>query len=850
MDGKVLKITPNTRDVAYDCNGYITLRTPIYDATWYAPGFKSGKYYAISFDYMTEGTSSGTFALQGFNGTLNEPLLLGAENDGILHSVRVVVPYEALGQGMKIYAKFGSQSENAPGSNGIVYLDNIMVTQLNSILSVTDAPDYSLGTSDYVFSVNSTIDFDLFVGDTELQYVRESNGKIKISASDMEKLVIGDNELVLKTAIYDVKFSVNVSNDGISTLDSTVIDFKYYETESVRLSGSFDEGVRVVGLYMLDKHDRGGYEEARDYNISDLTKNYADRVNLVNGLNGEGYIDFDIDFLNKFYTTTEFSIEFSTGKKQTITLNSDVVVSSNYDESFMFSYINGSPDNGGPLNSGMHSAKYEWKERSEGNTAMYVTSTEGCADAAVFCVRMHDHPWAWYTAAVDTEKLIRITFTYQMNGLDNQNAYFYIFKEPSEDNESNFYGNYEVDTSIGFYIMRYTLINDGKVHTFDSGWFTYDGTLRLTKVQLPYFSEAEGVSFMIDDYLLTQTERTAEYTKGQDEDIVIKYKGIVSAKLDGVEYGSVENNVLTFDKSKLDALSLGQHIFKIENEDGSKYNYIVNVIGSERSVLTETSKTVSNDQDNVKLQGIFDEGLTIVSIKRKGAGDWDTSNTNSTCVAGAPKDMKTSYIIIESDGLVLSADLISQVYGTCEYEVVLSNGKILNFSLTSNMLFYTNMDETYMLQGWSGAMNIVMCQDTGMIEVVEDEDGNHQLKYDPNKATLGHALGEHCKVFTFCNISNGDTSWWGYNLDLTKKLIVTFDYEISRPEGSEAKYAFMYIDTNQENHVVELEDNSGHFSIELDIADLRSIAIGCVRNNGAEVGTYMCIDNYGFGYKA
>ena len=126
MAGKVLKITPNTVDVTYNCHGYITLRKDDWNVTWYAPGFKAGKTYEVSFDYYTENTSVGEFAYKTFDTGVNYALLLGAENDGTVHHFNETIPYSAIdsGRGLFLWAFF-------KGGGGTVYVDNFCIREVN-----------------------------------------------------------------------------------------------------------------------------------------------------------------------------------------------------------------------------------------------------------------------------------------------------------------------------------------------------------------------------------------------------------------------------------------------------------------------------------------------------------------------------------------------------------------------------------------------------------------------------------------------------------------------------------------------------------------------------------------------
>ena len=126
MAGKVLKITPNTADVTYNCHGYITLRKDNWRSTWYAPGFKAGKNYEVSFDYYTENTSVGEFCYRTERNNLRYELLLGAENDGTVHHFKETIPYSAIdsGNGLYLWAFF-------KGGGGTVYVDNFCIKEVD-----------------------------------------------------------------------------------------------------------------------------------------------------------------------------------------------------------------------------------------------------------------------------------------------------------------------------------------------------------------------------------------------------------------------------------------------------------------------------------------------------------------------------------------------------------------------------------------------------------------------------------------------------------------------------------------------------------------------------------------------
>ena len=122
--GKLLKITPNTTDVTYDCNGYFTTKTPTCDYMWYELPFSTAQRYRVSFDYATENTSTGEFALTGSGSSLSVPLLLGETNDNRVHHFETIVDGADLVNGIFIRAFFKG------GKAGCIYIDNYSISEI------------------------------------------------------------------------------------------------------------------------------------------------------------------------------------------------------------------------------------------------------------------------------------------------------------------------------------------------------------------------------------------------------------------------------------------------------------------------------------------------------------------------------------------------------------------------------------------------------------------------------------------------------------------------------------------------------------------------------------------------
>ncbi|MBO4963069.1 MAG: InlB B-repeat-containing protein, partial [Clostridia bacterium] len=146
--GRVLKITPSTVEgITYDCYGYLTLKGPSCSYMWYNVGYTSGKYYAISFDYATEGTTRGDLVFRTENSSWSQNLLLGSVNDGKVRRFSTILSGDTIGYGTILWAKF-------VGGGGNVYIDNIKITELGTTTSVTKVSNYN-GEGNYTFTLNN-----------------------------------------------------------------------------------------------------------------------------------------------------------------------------------------------------------------------------------------------------------------------------------------------------------------------------------------------------------------------------------------------------------------------------------------------------------------------------------------------------------------------------------------------------------------------------------------------------------------------------------------------------------------------------------------------------------------------
>lgn len=861
MDGKVLCFTPNTEDVLLDCHSIYTLRGDDFDATWYNVGYQSGKYYAFSFDYMTEGTSTGTFFFGSRDTSWRFDLLLGEENDGVLHHFEGVASKAEIANGTWVRAFF-------KGTSGCIYFDNFTVVELDSKPSI-ESGEYNLS-GDYAVECDmDEFDCDFYLDNVLInQFVTIEGDQLTISADALAEISVGSHQLIAKTDIFSISAVIQVVDSRVCEIGTATVNYDANKAETVKLYGSFDSGVELVSVKQVDKHYTGGYEDAWDFAQCDTEKNYASMLTLVSGLNNEGYIEIPAAFADLFGGSTQFDLTFNTGKTIRVTLKSSVVMSSNYDDTSILGWLNGSYSQNSPMYSGMNgNSIISIEERSAGNKALFVKSTENAAGKALFTMKFMPHVWNWLQIETNENNQYRVTFTYKISdNIGDNEVCFYIMDRHDSNVPNTFFGSgHEVVDVGGWNEIRWYLVADGEEHLFDTGWFCNTTTTcdlpRLMQLRLPDFKESDNKYIMVDDLRVFETSDAGyfladatEYSLGSEGIVLNTQQTINSVKIDNVAVDFVKNaSGYVLDAEACDALSMGSHELVVIGERGT-YKVNFNVVDNRQAELSETSKKIVRGQQEAFLAGSIDSTLTVASIKRQGTLFWDNTGVNTAVKSDG--SLPVSYVTLSEDGITLSKALLDQVYGTMSYTIKLSNNKELNFSLTSNVMYFSNWDETYVQEETAleeGGGNVASCQDTSMISIV-DVSGNKKLKYVPTDATLGHSQagftgGRDNGVLTFSN-SNYTGEWWCFDFPYVDTVIVFFDYEIVAEEGKTPNYEFIYRDTSVQYHTVAITGTSGTFSIELPASTLERFYIHCAMTQKEDaMGTYMLIDNFGFGLK-
>jgi len=356
--GRVLKITPSTVEgITYDCYGYLTLKGPSCSYMWYNVGYTSGKYYAISFDYATESTTRGDLVFRTENSSWSQKLLLGAANDGKVHHFSTILSGDTIGYGTILWAKF-------VGGGGNVYVDNIKIVELGATTSISKVSDYN-GSGNYSFTLNSNgFVYKVLIDGVKTDITLNSN-TATIPASVMQELSAGYHTLTVDFASHQQSFEFQVTTGGTVTLASTNVGV-IYNAGAVTIPATISSGVKVTRI------KRAGTNHW-DNTFTNATK----EGQLTNYSPDNGYLDTSYieltatgltltsELVNILYGTETLTVEFSNGTTQVLTVRSNLLFFSNWDDA----YIN--EEYGGNVESCQDTAMRSFTMVGENNKLVY-----------------------------------------------------------------------------------------------------------------------------------------------------------------------------------------------------------------------------------------------------------------------------------------------------------------------------------------------------------------------------------------------------------------------------------------------------------------------------------------------
>lgn len=577
FEGNVLKITPNTTDVTYDCHGYFTIKGPNVGAMWYELPLKAIKYYHISFDYMTEGTSVGEFRFDVSNGSkiIANNLLLGSENDNVIHHFSRTYNGTDLIYCLYVWAKF-------VGGGGSIYFDNFRITELDIIPVLSSGTNYEQE-GNYVFNfAPNGYDYSVHIDNEEVEYTFDNN-TITITEATMNTYSAGIHTIMVKTSLSDLSFSFNIIEKTIVSefQENTYVHHYLSATDNPKLYGNFSNGVTLVSLKQTEKIYKGIFGDPWQFCHNDTITNYSDRATVHPGENNNGYIEIDKALFDAFWGDTTLVFEFSNGVVTEIVVSSpDVLVSSNYDETTTFGSNGGTLASWTPFNWGFNGT-FEFVEFN-GSNVLRVNSASG-SEVNMFTSKYYPTDFSgiseWFAIEVNDNDCYRIKFDYRFEGVPEARFFYYTGSDPNDYTYNAYTDSYnEVWALAGYHIMVWNLIVDGQMHSFDSGWIKHHNSgARLSVLYFPGFAEGAG-SAIFDNYQILRSNEILNpiinlpaYEKSSSANLEIDVLGHEVSKLmiGSLEVSYViENNKIVINSTVLSAIENGTYLVVLYSNVG------------------------------------------------------------------------------------------------------------------------------------------------------------------------------------------------------------------------------------------------------------------------------------------
>lgn len=844
LSGKALKYIPNTTDVLYDCQNIYTLKSHSCSYSWYDVGYSKDKTYIISFDYVTYDTANEGANFSFRTEALNKIVNLVSGDNGKVHHFTGAFTGEEINFGTMVRAYF-------PTQGGTLYFDNFKVIEVDNLPQVDAQKDYTHDSNENL-TVNLTDNGYLLesvnVNGNKVEYTLENN-VISIPANQLD-LLVGENRIDFDFGIYETYDTFNVVKPAVVSLRDKQANYTKDVTGDIKLYGSFSEDVTITSLKRNQYSGNGGFA-GWEFVHTDFSRDYSSSTyaSIVTGLDDSGYIVLKEALLNTIEKEQSFTINFSNGASEVVTISSNALMYSNYDDSTIIGEFNGAINYGSPLASGFWGASSATiKEFSSGNNAYFVTQCQGAADTVAYTIRFHQHVWDWYKVDADPSKLYRFTFDYQLSNMTSEEARVKFIVMNGHPVENYFFGEgYVVNTAPADWDeVIFTLNNDGQVHTFDSGWFAFTNPL-LLKVEVPTFAAAENKYAMFDEIRIVQDASPIEssYTFNIDKDASLSintnaYKP-TELYIDGNKVeATINNNSLVVAKDVLKSLALGTHNIVVKTNVGSFKSKLV-LKTDAVAKLTQTTANYTYGSGNLQLDGQFAE-VTLTKATRQGTHEYDTARMS-------PVEISTDYFLLEENGLVISQTLLDALYDTTTLKLTISNGEELEVTINSNVKFATNWDDVYVHQPMDFENpNAYMSQDRTAIAFDSNGINGTSLKYYTKQATglaaggldNGQMLfGTPWATISWCN-SYTRASF----MDNSKSYVVQFDYRIVNAEGQNIEYYFKVANAHYVNKSITIDPNKSSFTYPIPAySDVQLLQIASSVVGGIE-GCYMLIDNY------
>lgn len=277
------------------------------------------------------------------------------------------------------------------------------------------------------------------------------------------------------------------------------------------------------------------------------------------------------------------------------------------------------------------------------------------------------------------------------------------------------------------------------------------------------------------------------------------------------------------------SLEAGDHSVQIITTGGSA-KFVLNVSNTVTTAFDETTeKSGFVGRDDAVFFKVDFNGTSVKSIKY---GDHELTNDDYS---------------VEKDGISIKSSFFSRTYreDSRVYSLTLSNNERYEFSITTNVLFYSDYDLTTIhdeLQSNIGHNSLY--QDSTRVTIIDAPEGSgfsgKVLKFVPHTEDV--ALSVH-GIYTFDH-EGGTSTWRKMNFVVGKTYVVSFDYmTIDTKAGEDFRFR------TYNNSLMGDKINTGkpgklqHFSYSFTYkSSMQAFMVyGMFKNGG-----YLLVDNFSF----
>ncbi len=692
----------------------------------------------------------------------------------------------------------------------------------------------------FTFEVEDTTPLAPEVSQTEFSYDKSAgdvceipvnlNGNI-ISMINLDGYRIKENEWSYNQETSCIEFAEEVCLD---------LELQSYAVEVITTGGSVSFTLNVINTITTS------FDEVTEKSVS-LGK--ADGVEFAVNFNGttvkeitfgslvlskddysvtENSLKIKDSFLKKTYLDDQrtYTVKLSNNDKYDFAITVDnVLFFTNYDETTIHDELK---SNNGQNSLYQDSTRVDVVNAPEGSgmTGRVLKFTPHTEDVAldvhgVFTLAPLDNTSTWKKINFKVGKKYVMTFDYMTEGTTAGENFLFrswtndLKSEPlntgNPGQKQSFKFEFTYDTaSVGYFVFG-KFLNGGSIY-FDNVRILEIGDMPTVTFEQNYTGE--------DSYFATLNSYGYLWNKVLVDGVEVEYQ--------------VQENKMYLDTTYLKTLAYGSHTVVLSNDYFSIKGQFAYEDTRLVAKLTETEKTFVLGEKSLKLKGQFDQGITIDSIMRKGSISYDSSYVDG-------KEMYAGYITVEEDGIILSKELLDQVYGTCSYEVVCSNGNVLSFTLTSNGMFYTNFDETEI---WGDPMR----EDPGVVEFVTGVEGfsGRVLKVETKNWNTHAPSTWFTRVMCLSN-KTGAPGWIEIPFDNNKTYEFSFDIKVLMNGAVHNQALGYYYITKGMGEVrfdVPYEDEKLHkVTITMKGSDFAYFAIGLDPREG-DLVSVLYLDNF------